>query len=869
MAFWGAAKQYFGSQSQPGQGGGGDAIDNLLTALEAQGFDYTTDGRSIIATDVLGTQRIYDLQNVNGQLTPVLRIAGDYTQTDLPYGFAFDKERGITVRQLPDGSTVPATPEDITQAALAQRAAAGGGGGGGGGFAPISQSIQVDPRTGEVVLINPVTGAIQRTGETLGFPGIDPQEELNLANRAQALDELQNSQQVALQQAALLEQGTMSRANLRESARQLGVNAAMRRYEQALNTVTQLSNISLQEAERIQSILRDGTDFVARAFESRGEKSPLARVTQADQINAVRAATDNLRSFLESSKPEDIPGVNVPSFQPANVDFGPGAEPIAPVTPATTPDPTAKKAPPAGGTVGGAAPGRGTPGAAPAATGAMGAPEPEDIPGRFGFVPRPSAWTDTAEGAPRGRDYGPRTTSDEEEALGAPRGGFDVQSPTTSSNPLFHETVMPDGTVVRQSRSRDLGADLSAAGGFLGDVWGVLTSPLRAIDTPADQRRRQMQGYAEGGLTKEPVIAVGEEEPGELGDTGELVINFGPEGLAVIPNKDIPKNAVKVVPGKQRGTGEGEDVSGDDLSSRERSRVLQGFLQAANERATGNRWYDPRELMGALPVGGAGALTRVGGKMVPVADDVARALAQYDDAILATRNAVQPAAGFAGAVANRVGQLAGRIPGFATGTFDASSITEGAQGNLGYKDTEAIADAIRSGQLENNSQVGTSTFNLQGDRLYRQSVFGAPAVGAQPGVASISTQTSRVYTPEERAARARENALAAQGYYDENQPSGGREAVTQEGLISEAQRLLGPGAREALQGRYAKPITTPGFKPLSARLLSTLSGEEQDQLGAFTSLKYNTPLATIKDVSGRLFGRPRQIAAARLTGTGV
>lgn len=141
------------------------------------------------------------------------------------------------------------------------------------------------------------------------------------------------------------------RARLGMSAEQMALDAA--RFDR---------QIGLEEKKNRQEVLRNPSDFVSRAFESRGEVSPEARITHADLINEVArdayaartegaTAVANARRMAESvvapkfTPTPRIPRTLPPAAAPAPAVFFPSdggsvapANGVSPLTRPDTPD---------------------------------------------------------------------------------------------------------------------------------------------------------------------------------------------------------------------------------------------------------------------------------------------------------------------------------------------------------------------------------------------------------------------------------------------------------------------------------------------------------------------------------------------------
>ena len=61
-----------------------------------------------------------------------------------------------------------------------------------------------------------------------------------------------------------------------------------------------LGRMSLEQAEYARQVLRDPQDFLARAYATRGEKSPLGEISQADLMNELNKAFASIAGFTEA-----------------------------------------------------------------------------------------------------------------------------------------------------------------------------------------------------------------------------------------------------------------------------------------------------------------------------------------------------------------------------------------------------------------------------------------------------------------------------------------------------------------------------------------------------------------------------------------
>ena len=239
--------------------------------------------------------------------------------SDLPLGYSFDRATNQVYRQTANGP-VAVGREELLAATLAEKGMMGGGGGG----ATRQPQYTIDERTGQVVEMTP--------GAQVGFAGIDPRDKFaadenqrgfsnsmatynsQLAARQQAIDQFEAAQNRLIQVAGQKEQG-----------RQADLRAAVDQWQTAMNLIPQMGQLAIQESERVQGILQNGGDFLARAFESRGGASPLAKVTQADQINAIGSSLANLRNMVSQNTaggPAGGGGYQAPQLDQSGGGFG-------------------------------------------------------------------------------------------------------------------------------------------------------------------------------------------------------------------------------------------------------------------------------------------------------------------------------------------------------------------------------------------------------------------------------------------------------------------------------------------------------------------------------------------------------------------
>lgn len=87
--------------------------------------------------------------------------------------------------------------------------------------------------------------------------------------------------------------------SLGEEIRQHIVDTETTRRRDLGNLAVQMGQLSLQQQEQIQEILRNPSDFLARAFASRGEESPFGFTSQADLINALKDEFQLISDFSD------------------------------------------------------------------------------------------------------------------------------------------------------------------------------------------------------------------------------------------------------------------------------------------------------------------------------------------------------------------------------------------------------------------------------------------------------------------------------------------------------------------------------------------------------------------------------------------
>lgn len=377
-----------------------------------------------------------------------------------------------------------------------------------------------------------------------------------LQERNQRFVELKSAQDNLIKVAEQRETARQGDNNRRESARQANLKAAVDQYQTALSLIPQMGQLAIEESKRVQSILQDGGDFLARAFESRGGTSPLATVSQADQINAVMSAMSTIRQQINDALAGGPPDPNSGAFdggayQPPSLSGGFGAQlGEMPTLNIPTQPPTPEAAPSATG-------GGGFAGAAAQAPQSQQPLAPVPTPGYVWGDPAMDGYSVATAGDSRGPVMGsPQlgggpVLQEDGSRVQAVDGGFvrflpngDVVQPNGQTinervNTSLPGYRIPGGNAQDRYQNAMRGASQEVIdqitwgpkrlGGFLGGLYDM---------TPAGQRaaRKGMSGYAEGGMTREGAFIVGDHPSGMPMGTEEMVVNPTNAPIKVIPN---------------------------------------------------------------------------------------------------------------------------------------------------------------------------------------------------------------------------------------------------------------------------------------------------------------------------------------------
>lgn len=182
---------------------------------------------------------------------------------------------------------------------------------------------QVTSDWGTLLLVSP-DGTVTDTGQKVGFAKLTPQEQ-------QAFER---------EQAQMRESG----ANTRQSASDTAANqraelsARTAGFQTAAGLVPQLGNLALNQSEFAANQTKNPSDFLARAFATRGGTSPLGFVSQADLINQLSQQVAGFNSALSQF------GNFNPSINPA-VATQPQQGFVAPAVQQPAPQPPTQAAP--------------------------------------------------------------------------------------------------------------------------------------------------------------------------------------------------------------------------------------------------------------------------------------------------------------------------------------------------------------------------------------------------------------------------------------------------------------------------------------------------------------------------------------------
>jgi hypothetical protein len=725
-------------------------------------------------------------------------------------------------------------------AGVAEKILFGGGGGAGAGFAPPSLQFDVDPRSGEAIRFNPRTGAIERTGEQVGFAGIDPreafQEQVRQSENAQGLDLATLAEDAARFRSGAAETAGFNRATLAENARQADTEAALREFSTRANLVPAFGQIALGAAREGREILSGGKDFLARAFGQANQDSPLGHVTQADMINNLMSQLAQIEQLVPESRAtgrqsfEGAPEFRgLDPFSAPELSGFPGLSAAPGMTRGGGGAPAA-----AGGATGGGGAAGGGGGAVPAAAAASPGFQPGDLKQLLaggGSLGQPEA-------APALTAAAGRMGSFDESMLGASRGpgfarvqGVGNAALTPESARLFQgQFDVSPGSGFSVSPEQGGGGG-GAVPGFIQRLFGIGTD--RSAQRGLDAFGQPVPGFNEGtvpGFTRERIFAAGDPGNGRLGRDGELIANPTGAPIGVVRNEDVPRGT-RVVPGFAHGTGgggEGEDASG--FAPEDAARFLQSLPA------------DRDALMSALPIGAVGPAGRGGA----VADDVLRALKTFDEARFAERLARTPAgaasagADVAGGLASRLGQLKGVVPGFATGTglFD-QTVQRGGQtvrlgdisaNEFGFSDPSG---KIKFGDLDPSIAEG---FRTQGIGVDAPSGSDSFAGGAPTGTSRFGQRT------------------------------------TQDELIALARGTAPPRVRQVRAGQLPAPPNLTGglkgFRRPTLRQASALSGDERGALNTLLNVE-SSGLTDLNEILSRAAFTRNAGRRGRVTGFGL
>ena len=401
------------------------------------------------------------------------------------------------------------------------------------------------------------------------------------------------------------------RAGLEEQGRQFGVTEGRLLQDSAVNATSQLSAVNLANQKHIAEILRNPTDYVARAFAQRGGDSPTAEVTQADLINQLQAELNRIAQTAGGMAPNGSIDPNAGRFQASSLDemadlqLTQAVDAFMTKNPPGTP-PTINDVPPAMDPEAfynkwtssitraqnpGAVPDYDIPGiAAPPALPALAPPAPT---GDLGEVPTPAASGPPAGGggpylpAPPGAGGGGFSDAGAyDDPFGEVNGGplvsqlypspvytpqanqddpFSQSGPNRTSLglPSYTEYDDPFGEVnggrgssqptvsLNTGSSSYIPENIADMPAFIQAALGY-TAPARTVFQPqADQD--DPFSYAQGGHTNRPQFLVGDAPGGRLTPNTEMILNPTNAPIGVVPRDRLPAQS-RLVKGFNEGT---------------------------------------------------------------------------------------------------------------------------------------------------------------------------------------------------------------------------------------------------------------------------------------------------------------------------
>lgn len=573
----------------------------------------------------------------------------------------------------------------------------GGGGSAGPDIREFGGNLyQIDPATGATKLllegpgragrepgyaVNERTGVVEQMvpGAQMGFAGIDPREKYGnelqqtgftnqMQMRAQLLNEAENAQRQVMELSQMEERGKMDRAQLGESrsnraeqGRQANLRAAVDQWQTAMNLIPQMGQLSLQESERVQGILSNGGDFLARAFESRGGTSPLGKVTQADQINALGSTMQTLRGMVQTNM-QPIQGeysdtsADVPAYSAPNMGggFSGGQMPQMP----TAPNFQLSSAPAVSSAPQGAGGGGGLATAAPTANG----PSTDWLPTFLQDMQAKAKYANDMAASrpnPNEADYASRDGSrTETEALPSTgRGmGFSSLIPGAAALPYADDI----GNLLKQgltgSFTKKAGLGLGRAIGGLKPSWAP---PSR--EGPYGTAPNSYRGYEQGGYTTEPVF-LGNEKG------AELFVNPTNAPIQILPADDTRKMGFSkgTTPGYDEGTASFSEFDWRDMTPQQQEQVLAELM--------------PQMAMGVGGVGKAIGNQTMGNMGLPEAPDQLLSLIQKLGSMRAGAELMPDnmMSGMKNAGMGALGRVArmGAIPAYEDGTSGMDPVRE-------------------------------------------------------------------------------------------------------------------------------------------------------------------------------------------------
>lgn len=205
--------------------------------------------------------------------------------------------------------------------------------------APGFSNVSTDAK-GNLVGID-ATGKYQVIQPGFDYATIDPAQTFN-----EGVRQFDVSEGGLNQRAALNERGAMERAALTEQGARdrAALNAQVQGF-QSINTLApQLGTLALNNANFTRDVLKEGGDYLARAYFQRGGQSPLPTISQADIINQLRENIGGFQGALSTYQGMGgfAPTTTAPKIPVTETFVDPGRAAVP--APVKAPQPTAQEA---------------------------------------------------------------------------------------------------------------------------------------------------------------------------------------------------------------------------------------------------------------------------------------------------------------------------------------------------------------------------------------------------------------------------------------------------------------------------------------------------------------------------------------------